>query len=134
MKLLPHAFNIAAYCWLLGWLICRCTLPFLIHSNINWPEWIIIINCIALFVACFSRERVEDEMISSMRLSSIGITAAIFLVLFTILNVLNLTNIEGRALEAINYMVVEDIEVWIFFYLFLFKIRFLINSRRPADD
>ena len=73
-------------------------------------------------------------MISSMRLSSIGITAAIFLVLFTILNVLNLTNIEGRAIEAINYMVVEDIEVWIFFYLFLFKIRFLINSRRPADD
>ncbi len=73
-------------------------------------------------------------MISSMRLSSIGITAAIFLIMFTFLNILDLANIKGKALEVLNYMVLEDIEVWIFFYLFLFKIRFLINSRRPADD
>lgn len=134
MKLLPHAFNIAAYSWLCFWLICRCTLPFVTKSVINWPEWIIIINCIALFVACFSKEKAEDEMISSMRLSSIGITAAIFLIMFTFLNILDLANIKGKALEVLNYIVLEDIEVWIFFYLFLFKIRFLINSRRPADD
>lgn len=134
MKLLPHSLNIAAYVWLLAWLICRCALPLFTHSIIQWPEWLIVITCIALFVASFSKEKVEDEMISSMRLSSIGITAAIFLIMFTFLNILDLANIKGKALVVLNYMVLEDIEVWIFFYLFLFKIRFLINSRRPADD
>ena len=41
---------------------------------------------ISLFFICFSKEKVEDEMISALRLKAIGITGYIFFILFLILS------------------------------------------------
>lgn len=43
---------------------------------------------VSLFFICLSKEKVEDEMIASMRLKAVGITAYAFFVLFLIVSII----------------------------------------------
>ena len=46
-----------------------------------------ILFLVSLFFICLSKEKVEDEMISSLRLRAVGITAYVFFVLLLILSI-----------------------------------------------
>ena len=132
MKLLPHFVNIVAWVWLIGWLICRCTIPFFIDKAFMAPPWIIIVNVIAIGLACFSSEAVEDEMISWLRLNSIAITAALYLVLMILFNVLNLAGAKTGFVEG-GLSLVEDVSLWVFLYLLIFKVRIIIGCKKKED-
>ena len=134
MKLLPRPFNVAAICWIAVWIVCRITIPFIIKSPVSWPNWILIINAVALGVACFSSEKTEDEMIRSLRLESVAIVAGLFLLLYIILIILGLAGISGKLSDYINTLVYEDPSIWILLYLIVFKTRNVLISRRMTDD
>ena len=96
------------------------------------PPWIIIVNVIAIGLACFSSEAVEDEMISWLRLNSIAITAALYLVLMILFNVLNLAGAKTGFVEG-GLSLVEDVSLWVFLYLLIFKVRIIVGSKKKED-
>jgi hypothetical protein len=133
MKLLPHYVNIAAICWLILWAIVRSTLPFFLPQPPEWPLWTIILNVIALGLACFSAEKVEDEMINQLRLKSIAFTAGLYLLIHISWFFLSLTSLPEMLIDFFK-MLSEDADIWFFLYLIILKIRIFAVGRRMAND
>lgn len=128
MKLLPHYVNIAAICWLILWAIVRCVLPFFLPEPPNWPLWTIILNVFALALACFSAEKVEDEMIKQLRLRSIALTAGLYLFIHIVWFFLTLTSSPKPFVDFFE-MLNEDSGIWFFLYLLILKIRLFTVGR-----
>lgn len=125
--------NIAAICWLILWLIVRCSLPFVLHGAPDWPDWIIIANIVALALACFSAEKVEDEMINSIRLKIIAILAGLFLIVMTLEALFRVMGVSGNFCVLLSTMT-EEIDIWFLLYILLLKIRIFVASRRMSND
>ena len=62
----------------------------------------------SIFLICLSKEKVEDEMISGLRLKSIGLAAYVFFVLFLILSLF----LELR-LATLFPGIPEDLELYL---------------------
>ena len=90
--LMPHA------CQKVGWCLMALTLIlFLVNVlfirvirdiDVAWylAKASHLTLILALFFLCFSKEKVEDEMISSLRLKAVGITGYVFFILFLLLS------------------------------------------------
>ena len=89
--LMPHA------CQWIGWGLLLLSVLMLLANglfihNIDVAWYLAkashILLILSLFFICLSREKVEDEMISGLRLKAIGITTYVFFVLFLVLSLI----------------------------------------------
>ena len=87
--LMPHTCQKVGWCLLILSVIAVFAKALFVHDiDVAWymAKSTHIIFIISFFLICLSKERVEDEMISSYRLKAIGITAYVYFVLFLILS------------------------------------------------
>ena len=90
--LMPHTCQKIGWWLLLLMVVVEVAKVILAHTTHNIDSaWYLaksahLLLIISLFLICFSREKVEDEMISALRLKAIGITGYIFFSLFLILS------------------------------------------------
>ena len=94
---------------------------------------------ISLFFICFSRERVEDEMISALRLKAVGITGYLYFILFLILSlVLELhlyrlfPHFEGDLELYLSELFLIILPIMIFGTYYLIFKGMLLRSRKEA--
>lgn len=69
----------------------KVVLTYTLHDiNLIWymAKSIHLLFIVSLFFICLSKEKVEDEMISGLRLKAIGISSYIFFVLFLLLSLI----------------------------------------------
>ena len=87
--LMPHTCQKIGWCFLILFVILELAKALFVHNiDVAWyfakaSHFIFIVS---IFLICLSKEKVEDEMISGLRLRSIGLTAYVFYVLFLILS------------------------------------------------
>lgn len=92
--LMPHACQKVGWCLLILSILTVLTLMVLakavsvdnIDVVLNLSKGAYVAFVIAIFLLCLSREKVEDEMISSFRLKSIGIIAYVFFVILLVIS------------------------------------------------
>ncbi len=87
--LMPHSCQKIGWCLLLLSLLVHIFKALLIHDfDVAWylAKASHITFIISFFLICLSKEKVEDEMISALRLKAIGITTYVFFILFLILS------------------------------------------------
>lgn len=133
MKLLPHFCNRVAW----GWLLLYFIIAFL--TKWSFPEafrlWIGIINILALIIACFSSEKVEDEGIQALRLNSVAWSSIILFMLQGIVFILSFCSIIKETLlgnTIIQFS--KDFFFWVLVYLMIFKCRVLIIGWRSRYE
>ena len=88
--LMPHACQKVGWWLLLLFVILWLVNVLLFRRNID-VSWYLAKSAhltfiVSIFLICLSKEKVEDEMISGLRLRSIGLTAYVFFVLFLLLS------------------------------------------------
>lgn len=98
-----------------------------------------IIGLLSLAFITFSREKVEDEMMDRLRLSTIGAVAAAYLILYIVVSIVwSLCMTDGLR----NYIVANGYEfgfylraeqLWLL-YVIIFKLRVIIGNRRVPDE
>lgn len=98
-----------------------------------------IIGLLSLAFITFSREKVEDEMMDRLRLSTIGAVAAAYLILYiTVSIVWSLCMTDG----LMNYIMANGYEfgfylraeqLWLL-YVIIFKLRVIIGNGRVPDE
>ena len=87
--LIPHTCQKIGWCLLILCVIVELAKALFVHNiDVAWyfakaSHFIFIVS---IFLICLSKEKVEDEMISGLRLKSIGLAAYVFFVLFLILS------------------------------------------------
>ena len=132
MKLLPHSWNIISITFILTWLIVY-------QFSHLWPglhlaqqlsPYIQYLVTIALVIACFSREKVEDEMINSFRLKAVAWTAIIWFTLKILSFILFDLKMDTDLVDELT----DDFSIVVFTYLLLFKIRIFVENKRLAHD
>lgn len=88
--LMPHSFQLIGLC-LFSLSVLSFFIKWLFVHNIDiawyFAKTTHITFLSSFFFLCLSKEKVEDEMISSIRLRAIGITAYVFFVVFLFLSV-----------------------------------------------
>lgn len=93
--LFPHKAQIVSFLILLIDLFAILTLVSISVIN-NSPtgehlqSLLLIVAYLAIFVCVFSREKIEDEFISSLRLNSIGMVSCIAFIFIITLNIIQL--------------------------------------------
>lgn len=92
--LMPHTCQKIGWCLLLLallLLIVKVILSYTVH-NIDTIWYLAktthLLFLISLFFICLSKEKVEDEMISGLRLKAIGISSYVFFLLFMLLSLI----------------------------------------------
>lgn len=99
------------WCFLIFFAIVELAKALFVHNiDVAWhfakaSHFIFIVS---IFLICLSREKVEDEMFSGLRLKSIGLVAYVFFVLVLILSLF----LELR-LAALLPSFPEDIELYL---------------------
>ena len=98
-----------------------------------------IIGLLSLAFITFSREKVEDEMMDRLRLSTIGAVAAAYLILYIVVSIVwSLCMTDGLR----NYIVANGYEfgfylraeqLWLL-YVIIFKLRVIVGNRRVPDE
>jgi len=86
---MPHTCQMIGWCLLIIFVILELAKALFVHNiDVAWyfAKASHIIFIVSLFLICLSKEKVEDEMISGLRLKSIGLAAYVFFVLFLILS------------------------------------------------
>lgn len=158
--MLPHYFQKIGFAvfflmlaGVLGGMVCYWCGAFRPESS-SWPffarlfetyntPWVRtalnIIGLLSLAFITFSRERVEDEMMDRLRLSTIGAVAAAYLILYiTVSIVWSLCMTDG----LMNYIAANGYEfgfylraeqLWLL-YVIIFKLRVIIGNGRVPDE
>lgn len=137
LRLLPHWCQIVGYAYLTGFLICTVyalisSSPFHRFVLQHW-HYVGILNFAMIFLAIFSKEKVEDEMTISIR-----INALIYLVFFLFLIHMLVYLPEGSGINSIimeikNFLM-GDFGVLTILYAFLYKIMIWVNRWRLSDE
>ena len=89
--LMPHTCQKVGWCLLILSVIAVFAKALFVHDiDVAWyiAKSTHITLIISFFLICLSKEKVEDEMISSYRLKAVGITAYVYFVLFLILSLI----------------------------------------------
>ena len=87
--LMPHTCQKIGWCLLiLSFLVNLAKTLFVHNIDVAWyfAKASHATFIISIFLICLSKEKVEDEMISGLRLKSIGLAAYVFFVVFLILS------------------------------------------------
>lgn len=158
--MLPHYFQKIGFtvfflmlAGVLGGMVCYWCGAFVPESS-SWPffAWLLetyntpwvrtalnIIGLLSLAFITFSREKVEDEMMDRLRLSTIGAVAAAYLILYIVVSIVwSLCMTDGLR----NYIVANGYEfgfylraeqLWLL-YVIIFKLRVIIGNRRVPDE
>ena len=87
--LMPHACQKIGWGFLILFVIVELAKALFVHNiDVAWhfAKASHICFIISIFLICLSKEKVEDEMISGLRLKAIGIAAYAFFVLFLIMS------------------------------------------------
>ncbi len=87
--LMPHTCQKIGWCLLILFVIVELAKALFVHNiDVAWyfAKASHIIFIVSIFLICLSKEKLEDEMISGLRLKSIGLAAYVFFVLFLILS------------------------------------------------
>ena len=124
--LMPHTCQKVGWCLLILSVIAEFAKALFVHDiDVAWymAKSTHIIFIISFFLICLSKEKVEDEMISSYRLKAVGITAYVFFVLFLILSLF----LELR-LATLFPSIPEDLELYMSeaFLIFLPLLLFIL--------
>lgn len=150
LKLLPHWCQIAGYTYILGLLLCfayvlvnmtgifpeDCRLinginAFHKCALTNW-QFVGAVNFVMIFLAIFSKEKVEDEMTTAIRLNTL-----LYLVFFLfgshVLLYLPAGNIKEFAISIRDFFM-EDFGILALTYAILFKIMIWINMWRMRNE
>jgi hypothetical protein len=150
LKLLPHWCQIAGYTYILGLLLCfayalvdmtgifpeDCRIInginiFHKHALANW-NFVGALNFIMIFLAIFSKEKVEDEMTTAIRINTL-----LYLVFFIFgLHILMYLP-SGKVRELIiniRGFFMEDFGILILTYAILFKVMIWINMWRMRNE
>ena len=150
LKLLPHWCQITGYTYILGFLLCfayalvytsgifpdNCRIinsinSFFKYALANW-EFVGALNFVMIFLAIFSKEKVEDEMTTVIRLNTL---LYLIFILFAIHILLYLP--EGTIRDFITRIkdfFMGDFGVLALTYAILFKIIILINMWRMRNE
>ncbi len=86
---MPHTCQKIGWCLLILFVIVELANALFVHNiDVAWhfAKASHIIFIVSIFLICLSKEKVEDEMISGLRLKSIGRAAYVFFVLFLIMS------------------------------------------------
>lgn len=92
--LMPHTCQKIGWCLLLLALlilVVKAILTFTVHNiDIIWylAKTTHLLFIVSMFFICLSKEKVEDEMISGLRLKAIGISSYVFFILFMLLSLI----------------------------------------------
>ena len=87
--LMPHTCQKIGWCFLILFVIVMLAKALFVHNiDVAWyfAKASHATFIISIFLISLSKEKVEDEMISGLRLRSIGLAAYVFFVLFLILS------------------------------------------------
>lgn len=87
--LMPHTYQKIGWCFFILFVIVTLAKALFVHNvDVAWyfAKASHTTFIISVFLICLSKEKVEDEMISGLRLKSIGLAAYVFFVLFLILS------------------------------------------------
>ncbi len=109
--LMPHTCQKIGWCFLILFVVVELAKALFVHDiDVAWyvakaSHFIFIVS---IFLICLSKEKVEDEMISGLRLKSVGLAAYAFFVLFLILSLF----LELR-LAALLPNFPEDLELYL---------------------
>lgn len=158
--MLPHYFQKIGFtvfflmlAGVLGGMVCYWCGAFVPESS-SWPffawlsetyntPWVRtalnIIGLLSLAFITFSREKVEDEMMDRLRLSTIGAVAAAYLILYIVVSIVwSLCMTDGLR----DYIVANGYEfgfylraeqLWLL-YVIIFKLRVIVGNRRVPDE
>ena len=150
LKLLPHWCQIIGYTYILGLLSCFAFA--LVDTGRFFPEdcgiingidsfykyalthWTFVgaVNFIMIFLAIFSKEKVEDEMTTAIRINTL-----VYLVFFIFAIHILLYLPVGKVLDTVTSIrdfFMEDFGVLILTYAILFKIMIWINMWRMRNE
>lgn len=118
--LMPHSCQKVGWWLLLLFVILLLVNVLLFRRNID-VAWYLAKSAhltfiVSIFFICLSKEKVEDEMISGLRLRAVGLAAYVFFILFLILSLF----LELRLAELFPNLP-EDIELYMsaFFLILL---------------
>lgn len=151
LRLLPHWCQITGYTYLIGFMVSAVYV--LIYTTGILPEnnpiirlinafyrfllghWNIIgpINFVMIFMAIFSKERIEDEMTISIRINAL-IYLVCFLFLIHMLLYLPNGNCFADMIRELQNFMMEDFGVLTLSYAFLYKVMILINNWRLRNE
>lgn len=91
---MPHKCQTAGWCLLLSamltW-VAKVIVTYLAFDiDVAWymAKTIHFLLLLSLFFIAFSKEKVEDEMISALRLKAVGITGYVFFIVFILLSMI----------------------------------------------
>ena len=134
-RLLPHWCQIAGYTYILGFLLCYAYAlvfnSFPKYALTNW-NFIGALNFVMIFLAIFSKEKVEDEMTTAIRLDTL-----LYLVFFIFGIHILLYLPEGAIRDFIidiRDFFMGDFGVLALTYAILFKIMIWINMWRMRNE
>lgn len=146
-QLLPYWCQIVGYSyWALYLLFCLALIAFPYDSSMadlfrrihlpiieNW-EIVGALNYAMLILAAFSREKVEDEMMMSLRMRAI-----VYVILFNfILHFISIlspaTSVIGSFVSEIINDFMTDFGILVIMYLAIFKISVWLNRWRMRDE
>lgn len=146
-QLLPYWCQIAGYSyWALYLLFCLALIAIPYDSSMadlfrrihlpiieNW-EIVGALNYAMLILAAFSREKVEDEMMMSLRMRAI-----VYVILFNfILHFISIlspaTSVIGSFVSEIINDFMTDFGILVIMYLAIFKISVWLNRWRMRDE
>ena len=150
LKLLPHWCQIAGYTYILGLLLCfayalvdmtgifpeDCRIInginiFHKHALANW-NFVGALNFIMIFLAIFSKEKVEDEMTTAIRINTL-----LYLVFFIFSLHILLYLPAGKVREitiSVRDFFMDDFGILVLSYAMLFKIMIWINMWRMRNE
>ena len=150
LKLLPHWCQITGYTYILGFLLCfayalvymsgifpdNCRIinginSFFKYALTNW-EFVGALNFIMIFLAIFSKEKVEDEMTTAIRLNTL-LYIVYFLFGIHVLLYLPGEKIHGCIISIKNFFM-QDFGILALTYAILFKLMIWINMWRMRNE
>ena len=150
VKLLPHWCQIVGYTYLLAFMIC-CIYALMCVNGIipdnaltqgisslhgvvlsHW-NYVGVLNFIMIFFAVFSKEKVEDEMTTSIRQRALTYFAY-FLFLIHVLFYLPDASAVRNAAVAVRDFIMDDFGVMCICYAVLYKVMFLINKWSVSNE
>lgn len=149
-KLLPHWCQIAGYTYIFGLLLCfayawvykmgifpeDCGIinrinAFHRYALTHW-NFVGALNFVMIFLAIFSKEKVEDEMTSSIRLNAL-LLLVFFIFGIHILLFLPKGDIHDFIINIKEFFM-EDFGILVLTYALLFKIMIWINMWRMRNE
>lgn len=133
MKLLPHLWNRIAYIWLILYLVAAAIMCW--HFPQGVRPWLGIVNMLMILLACFSAEKVEDEGIRALRLSTIAwvTVAALLLHILSYLLAIAGANKDSLFVQTLDASL-GDFPLWVLLFLLIFKARVLFGQWRACHE